>query len=109
MCAASSHRFVSPHAGATLWYIAGPSPAPYQPTPKPSPLVVSAPIREWRLWSISPCCVLNSSSSINTGCPDHAIHRHISALLNPLVDDGDATAAPAEPISSDRGEDGPHA
>jgi hypothetical protein len=27
--------------------------ASYQPTPKPSPLVVSAPSRECRLWSIS--------------------------------------------------------
>lgn len=25
----------------------------YQPTPKPSPFVVSTPILEWRLWSIS--------------------------------------------------------
>ena len=27
----------------------GSPPSPYQPTPKPSPLVVSAPSREWRL------------------------------------------------------------
>ena len=25
---------------------------PYQPTPKPSPFVVSTPRREWRLWSM---------------------------------------------------------
>jgi hypothetical protein len=31
-----------------LWLLAS-----YQPTPKPSPFVVSAPSREWRLWSIS--------------------------------------------------------
>jgi hypothetical protein len=30
-------------------------PTPYQPTPKPSPFVVSAPSCEWRLWSISEC------------------------------------------------------
>ena len=29
--------------------------APYQPTPKPSPFVVSAPSFEWRLWWISEC------------------------------------------------------
>ena len=34
---------------------AGVAPAPYQPTPKPSPLVVSAPSRECRLWSMSEC------------------------------------------------------
>ena len=32
--------------------------APYQPMPKPSPFVVSAPSVEWRLWSISECCGL---------------------------------------------------
>ena len=56
----------------------GPRPSPYQPRPKPSPLVVSAPMRECRLWSISPCWVLNSSSSMSTGCPSHAIQRHMA-------------------------------
>ena len=27
----------------------------YQPTPKPSPLVVSTPSRAWRLWSMREC------------------------------------------------------
>ena len=29
--------------------------SPYQPIPKPSPLVVVAPMREWRLWSMIEC------------------------------------------------------
>src|SRR5215213_11762506 len=49
--------------------------------PKPSPLVVSAPMRECRLWSTIPCWVLNSSSSIRTDCPSHPIQRHITPLL----------------------------
>src|SRR4051794_11038773 len=83
--AASSRRLRSPHAGATLWYIPGPSPAPYQPIPNPSPFVVSAPMRECRLWSTSPCWVLNSSSSNSSGCPDQAIQRHMMRLLVRLV------------------------
>ena len=39
------------------WYGQGDTPgvsrSPYQPMPNPSPLVVSTPRREWRLWSIS--------------------------------------------------------
>src|SRR5688572_8449603 len=35
-------------------------------------------MRECRLWSTRPCWVLYSSSSIRTGCPYHAIHRHIA-------------------------------
>jgi hypothetical protein len=66
-CAASSRRLASAQAGDTLRYSAGPSPVPYQPRPKPSPLVGSAPIRACRLWSTIPCCVLTSSSSISTG------------------------------------------
>jgi hypothetical protein len=42
-------------AGSTLWKTPGVSPTPYQPLPKPSPFVVSAPSCEWRLWSISEC------------------------------------------------------
>src|SRR3954471_22848606 len=34
-------------------------------------------MRECRLWSMRPCLGLKSSSSISTGCPYHAIHRHI--------------------------------
>src|ERR1700712_1774983 len=87
MCPARWRRLASPQAGWTLWYTPGPSPVPYQPTPKPSPLVVSAPSRECRLWSIRPCLLLNSSSSIRMGLPCHAIHRHIGS---PLL--GDAPA-----------------
>ena len=57
-----------------------PSPVPYQPRPKPSPLVGSAPMRAWRLWSTIPCSVLKTSSSTRTGCPTHAIHRHMAGL-----------------------------
>jgi hypothetical protein len=53
MCPASSRRFLSFHAGSTLLKTAGMSDSPYQPTPKPSPFVVSTPSREWRLWSMS--------------------------------------------------------
>src|SRR3954467_14741247 len=47
----------------------------------PSPLVVSAPMRECRLWSTIPCGALNSSSSTRIGCPCQAIQRHMSLLL----------------------------
>src|SRR4051812_25736281 len=63
--------------------MAGPSPSPYQPSPKPSPLVVSTPMRECRLWSIRPCFGLKSRSSISTFCPDHAIQRHIAVSFPP--------------------------
>jgi len=36
----------APEDGASVF-------VPYQPTPKPSPLVVSTPRRAWRLWSMS--------------------------------------------------------
>ena len=54
-CAARSRRFRSFHAGSMLWNVPGVSPTPYQPIPKPSPFVVSAPIVECRLWSMSEC------------------------------------------------------
>ena len=54
MWPASSRRFRSFQAGSTLWKTAGRgAPSLYQPMPKPSPFVVSAPRREWRLWSIN--------------------------------------------------------
>src|SRR5215210_6425319 len=37
-------------------------------------------MRAWRLWSTIPCSVLNRSSSIRTGCPSHAIQRHMPGL-----------------------------
>ena len=50
---ATSRRLRSFQAGSMLRKTAGVSVlAPYQPTPKPSPLVVSTPRRAWRLWSI---------------------------------------------------------
>ena len=53
MCPASSSRFWSFQAGSVLWKSPGVSGAPYQPTPKPSPLVGSAPSLELRLWPTS--------------------------------------------------------
>ena len=51
----SSCRLRSFQAGSMLRKTPGVSCSPYQPTPKPSPLVVSAPSCEWRLWTISEC------------------------------------------------------
>jgi hypothetical protein len=64
---AISRRFWSPQAGPTprnrtgTWlprvsgsHVVAPS-TPYQPSPKPSPFVVSTPIRECMLWSIREC------------------------------------------------------
>ena len=45
----SSCRLRSFQAGSTLWNTPGVSPRPYQPIPKPSPFVVSAPSFECRL------------------------------------------------------------
>ena len=52
MWLASSCRLWSFQAGSVLWKTPGVGLSPYQPTPKPSPFVVSAPSRECRLWSI---------------------------------------------------------
>ena len=49
----SSRRLRSFQAGSMLRKTPGVSWSPYQPRPKPSPLVSSAPSREWRLWTIS--------------------------------------------------------
>ena len=76
--AATSRRFRSFQAGSMLLKSAGVGPSPYHPIPKPSPLVVVAPIREWRLWSISECCGRKSSSSATRGSPEYAIHLHMS-------------------------------
>ena len=56
MCRESSCRLRSFQAGSMLWKIPGSSPTPYQPIPKPSPFVGSAPIVELRLWTISEWC-----------------------------------------------------
>src|SRR3954447_18852053 len=88
---ASSRRLTSFQAGPTprkrtgtpLPRVAGTPGAadstPYQPTPKPSPFVVSTPIRECRLWSMSECSRLYNSSSSRIGVPEYASHRHIAA------------------------------
>jgi hypothetical protein len=52
-CPASSRRFASFQAGSMLRNTPGTGAASYQPTPNPSPLVVSAPSLECMLWSIS--------------------------------------------------------
>ena len=69
-CLARSARLRSFHAGSVLWNTPGVSPTPYQPRPKPSPLVVVAPIRECRLWSISECFGLSRSSATGIGDPE---------------------------------------
>src|SRR5215217_4140063 len=69
---ASSRRLRSFQAGSMLWKTPGVSPRPYQ-----SPFVVSAPSRECRLWSISECFGLKSSSSRSTGEPEYASQRHM--------------------------------
>ena len=45
----SSRRFWSFQAGSTLRNTPGVTSVTYQPRPKPSPLVASAPSREWKL------------------------------------------------------------
>ncbi len=79
MCAARSRRLRLFQAGSTLWKTPGVSAAPYQPMPKPSPFVVSAPSWEWRLWSMRECSGLYRSVSMLTGEPEYASQRHISA------------------------------
>ena len=53
MWAVSSCRLRSFHAGSTLWKSPGVGSPSYQPMPKPSPFVGSAPSSECRLWSMS--------------------------------------------------------
>ena len=48
-CPESSRRLASFQAGSVLLKSPGVAPSPYQPTPNPSPFVVSAPSFEWRL------------------------------------------------------------
>jgi len=69
-CPASSRRFRSFQAGSMLRNMPGCRPSPCQPSPKPSPLVVVAPIVECTLSSISECLGLTISSSIRTGDPE---------------------------------------
>jgi hypothetical protein len=55
MWPAISRRLRSFQAGSMLLNTPGVSRSPYQPTPNPSPFVVSTPRRECRLWSMSEC------------------------------------------------------
>src|SRR3954464_14372338 len=77
----SSRRLRSFQAGSMLWKTPGVSWAPYQPTPKPSPFVSSAPICECRLWTISEFFCPYRSSSSRTGEPEYASQRHIDQIL----------------------------
>jgi hypothetical protein len=70
MCPESSSRFWSFHAGAMLWKTPGTWLEPYQPRPKPSPFVGSAPRRECRLWSISELPGVYSASLSRIGEPE---------------------------------------
>src|SRR3954465_5469705 len=96
---ASSRRLTSFHAGPTSRKstgmpvprvagrpVAAPS-TPYQPTPNPSPFVVSTPIRECRLWSMRECSRLYNSSSSRIGVPEYASHRHIATPPAPRLPD----------------------
>src|SRR5688572_19751241 len=80
ICPASSRRLRSFHAGSVLRNTPGVSPVPYHPTPKPSPLVVSAPSRECRLCTTREFFGLNNRSSRSTGAPEYASQRHIADL-----------------------------
>src|SRR5215203_2574638 len=55
----------------------GVSRAPYQPTPKPSPLTVSTPRCECRLCTTNEFSEVNSRSSSPTGDPEYASQRHM--------------------------------
>ena len=90
-CRASSRRLRSFQAGSMLWKTPGVRVWSYQPTPKPSPFVVSAPIVECRLWSMSECFGLYRSISIRTGEPEYASQRH---MLSPRSAASPYTASP---------------
>src|SRR3954452_9533884 len=81
---------------------AGPPPStPYQPTPKPPPFVVSTPMREWRLWSMSECSRLYNISSSRIGLPEYASHRHIRApAAARLTDPADVIRRSARHVSA---------
>ena len=81
---AISRRFLSFQAGSMLLKTAGSAPSPYQPIPNPSPLVVVAPMRECRLWSMIEWTGRNSRSSARIGSPEYAIHLHMEFSESPL-------------------------
>src|SRR3954466_16316177 len=74
---AISRSFMSFQDGSMLLKTAGSAPSPYQPMPNPWPLVVVAPMRECRLWSMIECTGRNSRSSAKIGSPEYAIHLHM--------------------------------
>src|SRR3954453_22121062 len=81
MCSESSLRLLSFHAGSVLWKTPGVDGAPYQPTPKPSPLVGSAPSREWRLWLTGELGPSERAWVRRVGEPERASHRHMVRSL----------------------------
>src|SRR3954447_16937761 len=100
MWPASSRRFWSFQAGSMLRKTPGVWETPYQPTPKPSPFVGSAPSRDERLWSTIEFVPPYSTSCMRMGEPEYASQRHIREV------DRQARI----PASSDPGEvsSGPH-
>src|SRR3954470_17139321 len=83
-CAATSCRLRSFHAGSMLRYTAGKSYSPYQPTPNPSPFVVSAPSSECLLWTIREFSGPYSTSSRSTAPPEYASQRHMETPISPF-------------------------
>ncbi|CAH0281755.1 hypothetical protein SRABI26_03964 [Arthrobacter sp. Bi26] len=77
----SSRRLRSCQAGSVLWNSPGYGAIPYQPTPKPSPLVVSTPIRACLLCITSELVGLYNNSSSSTGEPEYASQRHMASSL----------------------------
>src|SRR5881275_2695887 len=81
MWSASSRRLLSFHAGSVLRKTPGVGGAPYQPTPKPSPLVGSAPSRECRLWPTSELGPSYRACVRRMGDPEYASQRHMGHCL----------------------------
>src|SRR3954454_13018654 len=94
MWPASSRRFWSFQAGSMLRKTPGVWETPYQPTPKPSPFVGSAPSRDERLWSTIEFVPAYSTSCMRMGEPEYASQRHIREVER----------HPRIPASSDPGE-----
>ncbi|SCD47563.1 hypothetical protein GA0115245_11657 [Streptomyces sp. di188] len=81
-CPAISRRLRSLQAGPMSLTTAGLSlSGMYQPVPKPSPLVVSTPLRACRLWSIRECTGRWSRFSSRIGVPEQASRRHMSTAF----------------------------
>ena len=74
----SSRRLRSFQAGSVLRNNPGYGADPYQPTPNPSPLVVSTPRRECLLCITSEFAGLYKISSSLTAEPEYASQRHMT-------------------------------